>query len=288
MAETDSTPSQGSIVTVLVSALVTGLLVYIYRRIILRQIRRSIWRTAGEDVVLVHCPTPGFLTPNISPFVMKLLTYLRLAQIPYKLEHDEPMGAKGKTPWITLNGQDLHDSQLIIEALAKKFNKNFSRGLSEEEKAIARGFTMMIEEHIAWGLRVWRFIVDDGRTILEGMKQPFYVWLIKPIFVRSQKAALWYQGLGRHSPAEVQEMVTADLRALSKYLGRKHYLMGDSLTEVDCAMFAFLANILYNYNRSPYYDIIKGEFTNLYHYVIRVKRRLWPDWDQCLEKTKCK
>ncbi|XP_068223231.1 failed axon connections homolog isoform X3 [Palaemon carinicauda] len=288
MKEIDVTPSPGSILTVMISILVTTFLVYIYRRIIVRQIRRSVWKSAGDDVVLVHCPTPGYLTPNISPFVMKLLTYLRLAQIPYKLEHDEPMGAKGKTPWITLNGEELHDSQLIIEALSKKFDKDFNSGLSEEEKAIARGFAMMIEEHIAWGLRVWRFIVDDGRTLLEGMKQPFFVSLIKPIFVRSQKAALWYQGLGRHSPSEVENMITADLRALSKYLGRKPYLMGDNLTEVDCTMFAFMANILYNYNRSPYYDIIKGEFTNLYDYVLRVKGRLWPDWNQCLEKTKLK
>lgn len=38
-----------------------------------------------KDVVLVHALPRGRLAPNISPFVLRLETYLRLAKIPYQV-----------------------------------------------------------------------------------------------------------------------------------------------------------------------------------------------------------
>ncbi len=60
------------------------------------------------------------------------------------------MGPKGKTPWITLNGKDYADSQLCMEMLASKFQKDFSSHLTDEERAIARSFQIMAEEHLFW------------------------------------------------------------------------------------------------------------------------------------------
>jgi len=60
------------------------------------------------------------------------------------------MSPKGKTPWITLNGEDISDSQLIIEALSKKFNKDFSSHLTAQERAVARALQIMMEEHFYW------------------------------------------------------------------------------------------------------------------------------------------
>lgn len=60
------------------------------------------------------------------------------------------MGPKGKTPWITLNGEEIADSQLCLELLARKFYKNHSSHLSPGEQAIARSFQIMAEEHLYW------------------------------------------------------------------------------------------------------------------------------------------
>ncbi len=60
------------------------------------------------------------------------------------------MGPKGKTPWITLNGQDFGDSQLCLELLAKRYQKDFSAHLTAEERAIARSLQIMAEEHLYW------------------------------------------------------------------------------------------------------------------------------------------
>lgn len=60
------------------------------------------------------------------------------------------MGPKGKTPWITLDGRKIGDSQLCLELLADRFSKDFSSHLSTEEKSIARAFQIMAEDHLYW------------------------------------------------------------------------------------------------------------------------------------------
>lgn len=67
-----------------------------------------------------------------------------------QVDYEEPMGYKGKTPWITLNGEELADSQIIMENLGPKFSKDLSAHLSNEEKAVARSLRIMLEDHFLW------------------------------------------------------------------------------------------------------------------------------------------
>ncbi len=46
---------------------------------------RAKWAAYGKDVVVVHSIERSKFTPNISPFPMKLETWLRMAEIPYKV-----------------------------------------------------------------------------------------------------------------------------------------------------------------------------------------------------------
>ncbi|XP_042867423.1 uncharacterized protein LOC122250153 [Penaeus japonicus] len=55
----------------------------LYRYITKRNRRRK-WEDVPKDVVLVHTLPKGRLAPNVSPFVLKLETYLRLAN-PYQV-----------------------------------------------------------------------------------------------------------------------------------------------------------------------------------------------------------
>lgn len=65
-------------------------------------------------------------------------------------DFDEPRGPKGKMPWITLNGEEIADSQLCIELLARKFNKDLKSHLTKEEIAAAHALQIMAEEHLQW------------------------------------------------------------------------------------------------------------------------------------------
>ena len=60
------------------------------------------------------------------------------------------MGPKHKTPWITINGEDMTDSQIIMEKLGGRFNVALNKDLSKEEASIARAFLIMTDEHLYW------------------------------------------------------------------------------------------------------------------------------------------
>ena len=60
------------------------------------------------------------------------------------------MSSKGKTPFIINDGKEIADSQLIIEYLNKEKGVDLNAHLTEEQKAIAWAYQMMVEEHLYW------------------------------------------------------------------------------------------------------------------------------------------
>lgn len=193
----------------------------------------------GSNVVILHQLKRGKLTPCISPFALKLETYLRIAGIAYQVnkfqlhlivsfsnsintqnDFDEPMGPKGKTPWITLNGKKVGDSQLCLELLSETFHKDLSHHLSIEDKAVARAFQIMAEDHLYWVMLVWRWIYNGGSSLpLIQTDLHFAVRYLRPIVVSRVKSQVSAQGMGHHSQSEVMEMGLKDLRAISNFLG---------------------------------------------------------------------
>lgn len=191
----------------------------------------------------------------------------------------DPMGPKGKTPWITLNGKKMGDSQLCLELLAETFHKDISGHLSVEEKAVARAFQIMAEDHLYWVMLVWRWIYNGGSSLpLIQSDLHFAVRYLRPVVVNRVKSQVIAQGIGRHSQTEVMEMGLKDLRAISNFLGNllqhsllmlktfiiiiysgtKSFLMGDQPIEADCAIFGMLAQILWNSPGSPYLLLFDG------------------------------
>lgn len=254
-------------------------------RYIAKRNRRKRWRDVPKDVVLVHAFPKGRFAPNVSPFVLRLETYLRLAKIPYQLDYEEPTGPKDKSPWVTWNGEDIADSQIIIERLGRHYGKDFTSRLTAEQQAAARAISLMVTEHLCWGLRVWRYELDRGRAVMQSMQNmPLYMRLGMPLLRWRIMRDLRVQGIGRHSPEEVEDMVKKDLAAISLYLGEKAFLMGDEPSEVDCTVFGFLAQLKWNYPGSPYEAMLETDFLNLSGYILRMKGKLWPDWDQCLAR----
>lgn len=119
-----------------------------------------------------------------------------------------------------------------------------------------------------------------------------------PLFRWKIMRDLRVQGIGKHTPEEVEDMVKKDLAAISLYLGEKSlndcgytffvpefhshfrvlklitgkenipllstgekpFLMGDEPSEVDCTVFGFLAQLKWHYPGSPYEAMLEGEF----------------------------
>ena len=111
---------------------------------------RKIWDSVGKDVVILHSFPRGNTCLSLTPFSLKLETYLRMNNIKYVTEFKNFIGPKGKTPWITLNGKDVADSQLAIEYLAQHFQIDMSHLLSPKHRAVERAMRILMEDHLYW------------------------------------------------------------------------------------------------------------------------------------------
>lgn len=242
------------------------------------------WKDTPKDVVILHGFPRGKTCPNLSPFVLKVETYLRMTGISYKVDTTDTIGPKGKTPWISLNGQHIPDSQFIIQFLNRKFDKNLNRGkYSEEKLAVAKLVRLTLEEHFFWGLVLYR--MDYGFHFLSKLAHiPALVpmWLVNLVVARKMKKFAWGQGLGRHSQEQVYEITTDALRAVSTVLGRNKFILGDEPCEEDCAIFGMLVQTIWGLPSSPYEKLANGELSNIKEYCERMKGKYWPDWDRCL------
>ena len=105
---------------------------------------------APKGVVLLNQPPIADKTPHISNFVLKLETYLRVAQIPYLNKFTFKLSSKGKIPWIEYNGQKIADSNFCIRFLNEEFNVELDKNLTASEKAVAHAVLTTVEENLYW------------------------------------------------------------------------------------------------------------------------------------------
>ena len=99
--------------------------------------------------------------------------------------------------------------------------------------------------------------------------------------VRRLRKAAEDHGIGRHTEVEVMEMGVKDLRTLSDYLGdSKPFLTGQQPTQLDCAVFGCLAQILWSNGDNPLHRLLDDECANLKNLCHRMKETYWSDWDR--------
>ena len=92
--------------------------------IFLRHPKNQHYSVETRNDFLLHLKISIFLG-SLSPFVTKLETFLRVTDLRYICEYEFPNHPEtGTSPWITINGQDVADSQLSVEYLMKRFNKD--------------------------------------------------------------------------------------------------------------------------------------------------------------------
>lgn len=221
------------------------------------------------------------VAPSLSPFALKLETYLRLAKTVYQNDFNKPFSGKGKCPWISYNNQDVADSSMCIDFLKNVTNVDLNAHLSETDKAIARAFQKMVEEELTWVLSLWRWTYDKEETVLKQMGAgKIKGFMMLKMFRSRIKGYAHGHGIGRHSQTEVMKIGEDDIKALGDFLGSKKYFMGENVSEVDCTVFAILAEILYTSPTCPLTTFIKEKYTNLAEYCDRFKGEVWSDWEE--------
>lgn len=220
--------------------------------------------------------------PNVSPFCLKVETYLRVAEIPYEIHFilDPRKMPKGKLPIIKIDNKKICDSDVIIDYLKGKFGDSLDKNLDEEQKALNVLMDNALSERLYWIILYTRWQYEPNWLHIKKdffTKLPAFAKLFVPNLVRKNTLkAIYYQGMGRHSYDEVLEMGYKTVDACALILGNKKYFHGDEITSIDAISFAFFANIAW----TPLDDALKNHLhkhKNLLGFCDRVWNTLYPE-----------
>ncbi|XP_033732093.1 failed axon connections homolog [Pecten maximus] len=248
-----------------------------------RKARQTNRKLYPKDTIVIHQMGRGPYVPSLSPFAIKLETYFRMEAVPYEVEHSLYRLSKktGKIPFLEYNGEEIPDSEFILEFLSKEKNFDLNRGLTEEQIGIGRAFQKMAEENTYWCFVIDRWVLDstNGEWKAFGISS-----LMTRIMKRSARKRLYQHGIGRYSPEEIRHIMSEDLKSLSFYLGSKKFLFGEKACKFDCAIFGILAEIRWASFGGFGTSVIK-EYPNLCDYCERMKETFWPDWEKCIQKS---
>lgn len=277
--EFDGLPLWGKLVTGAI-AVAGPMLMYAYYK---KRPRKSpIKENWTRDVVYLYQFPPCATIPNLSPYALKLETWLRMVGINY--EHVPcsmtTRSKEGLLPFVELNGSEIADSAFAMRDLAAHFG--IMDGLSNEQAAVSRAFRMMMENSTFWSYAYNRYVLNAEVMLSEqvlGFRLPLLFRMFNPsrMFRAAIRTKLWHMGIGRHEEKDIISIGLDDLRAMSSYLGTKQFMHGDAPSEIDCCLFGVLAQILYVPIKAPHRDLLDTECSNLKDYTERIKRKFWPD-----------
>lgn len=221
---------------------------------------------------------PAYGLPNASPFCMKVETWLRMAGVDYRTEilHDPRKTPKGKLPCVVFEGHTLADSSFIISTLNKRLGVDLNQHLSDLERAEARAWQALFEEHLYWILLYSRWLDErfwpTTRQVFFGHLPVFIKPVLPPLIRVSIRKQLFAQGIGRHTQDEIYELGNQDIQAIAAFLGDKAFFLGDQPSELDAVAYAFIANVLIPPMDSPLRATAQS-LENLQAYCQRMQAR---------------
>ena len=192
---------------------------------------------------------PAFGSRNMSPYCLKLETYLRMTGIAHEVvwNSDTSKAPKGKLPYIIDGERVMGDSALIIDYLKEKHGDPLDGALTAEQKAQMLAWRSLFEDSLMFPILHARWIDPAGwekmKTLFDRM--PLHLRLIIPDIVRKGvRKQLFGQGMGRHTQEEIYSFGLQYLAAIEIQLGDKSFMLGAAPTSLDATAYGFLANLV--------------------------------------------
>ncbi len=222
----------------------------------------------------------GLGVVDLSPFVMKVDTLLRLANLPYQLKADArhmSQAPKKKLPYIDDDGQLISDSYFIAHYLKEQYQIDFDEWLTAEQKALSQLIINSLEDNFYFCIVYSRWLpegdwIDFKQHIFS--KLPSVLKLIIPNVARKQvKLTLNKQGISRHSEEQVFEIYNNSLQHLSTMLGKQQYFMGDKLCLLDIVAYSMLVQVIQVEMQTPF-TMQARKYQNLVQFCHTMQQQL--------------
>lgn len=205
-----------------------------------------------EPVVLEkYLPVWGL--PDLSPFCVKVETYLRMAKIPFTTKVGDPRKApKGKLPVLTDGARTIPDSTAILRHLESTRGAPLDASLTPKERALATALCGMLEEQLYFVIVYQRWKEDQNwkqyrpaflalgeKLGVPGPLRGFISDRIRKQFLKT----LYGQGIGRHAPEEIVDIGKRIVDSVATlYVGPSFF--GDKPSTLDATAYAFLSGVL--------------------------------------------
>jgi len=253
-----------------------------------------------KDVVYLYqfCRTP--LLPSLSPYCLKVETWLRLNGIKYEnVDHKLKFrSSKGQLPFVELNGEEIADSAVIVSKLSQHYGADLDAQLTKEEKNSSHALVSMIENHLNWVYVYWR--AKNPAIWIKGVKlslqhalgsripNPLLNFVFRMTYGRKGGKKVKAHGMGVHSAEEVFEFGKQDLTVLEDTLGDKQFFFGEKPTTLDVVAFAHLSQIAF-VDKCVEYDLrdwMADNCPQLMGFLDRLKERSFPDWEEITSTLK--
>lgn len=221
---------------------------------------------------------PAFGQFSASPFCTKAAVLLNWSGLGWQRENtmDPRKMPHQKLPVLRIKDQLIADSD-TIRAYLESNGARFDAGLSEMDKANARAFIRMAEEHIYFHLvldrwdnsAAWPVLRDTYFATLPRLVRGLISNKIRKDVIQSVKA----QGVGRFTPEQRWARLEPDLNAIMTRLWQNQFLFGDQPTTADASVGPILGAIAATPGDTMLSNRIK-ENTVLMGYIARVEEML--------------
>jgi glutathione S-transferase len=230
-------------------------------------------------MLTLYQPPRAWAAPSTSPFCTKLETYLRMADIPYKIESSGALLRKapwGKVPYIALDGEVISDSSRIVTHLKERLGDTVDVHLDAAQHALGHLIQRTLEEGTYWCLLFDRWCPDAHFELVRDAlfnHFPALRWLVPDLVRRRVLGALYAQGTSRHEPAWIYASVARDLDAIARQLGDRPYLFGDKPSSYDAVLYGFSSAIW----KTPFAKSFGEGPANVRAHLERMHQRYFPE-----------
>lgn len=224
--------------------------------------------------------------PDASPYVCKLVMWLRLAGLDYTLIYVPwprmiERAPRRSVPWIEDSDSTLvHDSQRAIDYLTAKYHVTLDAHLSSREQAQMRAWQRLLEDHYYWaGLVQMRWVEDPNWAIYQrelaaalppSPEVDAFFQEIRDYLVGEFRG----HAVGKMTVEEVRQVACQDLDALETALGAQPFFMGDRPTSIDAMLYACLLQTYATPCTSPVVTYARSR-PHLQAYFERLRQRYW-------------